>query len=280
MFLPALTKAVHSIAIAGDAFSATVVAGLKSGSVLYCDATGVFWRESYTPPSVTATAINTYVTLGGFYSSGYVVYAGTSGPNGGFARSVDSGATFAQTAFICDDLQTITDLAVSPNYANDGTIYMITKGHSDNSILWRTTNSGKTWDAVLTEGQVITLPSGAPLTVPEFDKVAISPHFASDTTVFICQRGVTPAIWRSTDNGFRFAPLPIQCGTIGTINAWAIVNNMEILVGDSLGNFYKTNKVGFTWRPVVATGLASFSSMALSPAYDNDSDHLGWGQWR
>jgi len=255
MFTPDSTKAIHSIAVAGAAYDATIVAGLTDGGVL----------GSRTPPPGT----NTFVALGGFYSTGYVVYAGTSGINGGFARSVDSGDTFAQTAFICDDLQTITDLAVSPNYANDGTMYMITEGNSGNSILWRTTNSGTTWDAVLTEGQVITL--------PKFDKVAISPLFASDTTVFICESGAAPNIWKSTDNGFHFSPLPAKCGTTGTINSWAIVNNEEILVGDSLGNFYKTTDDRLIWRPAVATGLSSFSSMALSPDYEDDSTILVGG---
>ena len=263
MFIPDSTKAIHSIAIAGEAYDATIVAGLINGNVL---SNG---RASYTPPSVTATASDTCVALGGFYSSGYVVYAGTSGVNGGFARSVDSGDTFAQTAFICDDLQTITDLAVSPNYANDGTMYMITEGNSGNSILWRTTNSGTTWDAVLTEGQVITL--------PKFDKVAISPLFASDTTVFICESGAQPNIWKSTDNGFHFSPLPAKCGTTGTINSWAIVNNEEILVGDSLGNFYKTTDDRLIWSSAAATGLSSFSSMALSPDYEDDNTILAGG---
>jgi len=267
MFILDSTKAIHSIAVAGEAYNATIVAGLINGNVL---SNG---RASYTPPSVTSPAGNACVALGGFYSSGYVVYAGTSGINGGFARSVDSGDSFAQTAFICDDLQTITDLAVSPNYANDGTIYMITKGNSDRQILWRTTNSGATWDAVLTEGQVI----GSTVTLLEFDKVAISPLFASDTTVFICEKGDAPNIWRSTDNGFHFSPLPSKSGTTFTINAWAMVDNREIMVGDSDGNFYKTTDDRLIWRPAVATGLFSFSSMALSPDYEDDSTILAGG---
>jgi len=271
MFFPDPTKAVHSIVAAGEAYNATIVAGLTNGNVL---SNG---RASYTPPSVTSTASNACVALGGFYSSGYVVYAGTSGTNGGFARSIDSGDSFAQTAFICDDLQTITDLAVSPNYAIDSTMYMITEGNSGRSILWRTTDSGETWDAVLTKGQEITLSFGSTVTVPKFDKVAISPRFASDTTVFIRERGNAPDIWRSTDNGFHFSPLPSKSGTTGTINSWAIVNNREILVGDSLGDFYKTANGRLTWSPAVATGLSSFNSMALSPDYDRDSTILAGG---
>ncbi len=278
---------VYSLAAAGEAFGSdlvigeglppatggvftppAVVAGLTDGSVISI-AAGV----AYTPPSASP-AENAVVALGGFHGSGYFVYAGTSGINGGFARSVDSGATFARTAFICDDLQTITDLAVSPIYDKDSTMYMITVGNSGNSILWRTANGGITWDAVLTEGQLI----DTAMTVENFNEVVISPGFASDTTVFVGESGTAPNIWRSTDNGFRFAPLPTKTGTAGTIDSWAIVDNREVRVGDSLGDFYKTTNGGLNWSSPVATGIgASVESMVLSPDYDNDSTILVGG---
>jgi len=274
MFLPSATKAVHTMAIAGEAFSATITAGLTNGNVIYCDATGVYWQTAQVPPSVTATANNTCVALGGFYTTGYAVYAGTSGINGGFARSINSGATFALTAFICDDLLSITDLAVSPIYSKDSTMYMITVGSSGNSILWRTTDGGKTWDAALTATMPITPPSGSATTVGNFDKVALSPRFTSDTTVFVCESGNAPNIWRSTDNGFHFSLLPKKTGTTGSIDSWAIVGSRDVLVGDSAGNFYKTTDGGKSWSQAVATGLANFSSMALSPDYNSDSTIL------
>ncbi len=280
MFIPDATKAVHTMAIAGEAFTATITAGLTNGNVIYCDATGAYWQTAQVPPSVTATANNTCVALGGFYTSGYAVYAGTSGNNSGFARSINSGATFAQSAFICDDLLSVTDLAVSPIYTKDSTMYMITVGSSGNSILWRTTDSGTTWDAVLTAGQVITLPSGSPIIVGNFNKVALSPRFTSDTTVFVRESGNAPNIWRSTDNGFHFSPLPNKTGAAASIDSWAIVGSRDVLVGDSAGNFYKTTDGGKSWNQAVATGLSNFSSMALSPDYKKDttilaSDNIG-----
>jgi len=268
LFAPA---PIYSLAVVGESINATVVAGLTNGSIIH--GIGVAYATAYTPPSADPAA-NTVVALGSFYDRGYVVYAGTSGANGGFARSVDSGETFARTALICDDLQNIIDLAVSPEYAEDSTVYMITEGNSGNSILWRTTDGGTTWDAVLTSSQFITLPSGTSIAVSSFDKVAISPNFASDTTVFICESGVEPSIWRSTDNGFRFSPLRKETGTTGTIDSWAIVDNRTLLVGDSLGNFYKTTNKGTSWT-AVATGIGdSIESMALSPDYDNDDTIL------
>jgi len=274
LFVPAAARAVHSLIIAGETAMNSAIAGLKSGGVLYSDAEGAFWWDSYTPPSVTATASDTCIALGGLGDAGYVVYAGTSGVNSGFARSINGGATFARQSFICDDLQTIADLAVSPNYAEDGTVYMITTGNSGRSVLWRTADGGSTWDAVLTEGQLIS----AVTAVPKFNRVALSPRFATDITVFICQPGAAPAIWRSTDNGFRFAPLPARTGTAGSIDSWAIAGNREVLVGDSLGDFYRTTNGGLTWSLPVATGLAGFSAMELSPDYEDDSTILAGGK--
>jgi len=273
MFAPDPTKAVHSLAVAGEAFNATVIAGLTSGNVMYSDREGLIWQTAHTPPSVTATASNACVALGGLHLSDYIVYTGTSGANGGFARSVDSGDTFVLTAFICDDLLSIIDLAPSPNYSEDGTMYMITVGHSTRPILWRTANGGKIWEAILTAGQVITLSSGSTKTVPDFDKVTISPGFAYDVTIFTCQSDADN-IWRSTDNGFSFSPIRSQTGTAGDIDAWVIVDIETILVGDSTGDFYQTTDNGKKWSDVVATGLANFSSLALSPDYENDTTIL------
>ncbi len=264
---------VHSMAIAGEAANPTIVAGLTNGSVIYTVG-GDFWIPAYPPPSAPPAEV--YVALGGFYSSGYVVYAGSSGENGGLARSVDSGASFSRIALISDDLMTITDLAVSPIYSTDGTVYMLAVGSSDDSMLWRTTNGGSTWDLVLTVGQEMTLPSGQTETAPRFDKVAVSPKFSSDATVFI-RDSDTGTIWRSVDNGFRFWPLSEAPPTAGSIGSWAIVGNKKVLVGDSSGNFYKTTNGGLVWSYAVATGLSSFSSMVLSPDYDSDSTILAGG---
>jgi photosystem II stability/assembly factor-like uncharacterized protein len=267
---------VHSMAIAGEASNPTIVAGLTNGSVIYSIG-GDSWIPAYPPPS--APPADVYVALGGFYSSGYVVYAGTSGETGGLARSVDSGASFTRIGLISDDLLTITDLAVSPIYGEDGTMYMLAIGSSDDSMLWRTTNGGSTWDLVLTVGQEMILPSGETAVAPRFNKVAVSPNFATDSTVFI-RDSETASIWRSVDNGFRFWPLRNNPPTTGTIESWAVVSNKKVFVGDSSGNFYKTNASGLSWSGAVATGLSGFSSMVLSPDYENDqtilvSDHDG-----
>jgi photosystem II stability/assembly factor-like uncharacterized protein len=269
--LAAAGEAAGITMIDGEAFGITLVAGLTNGNVINI-ATGL----AYTPPAAPP-AENACVAIAELHGSAYFVYAGTSGTNSGFARSVDGGATFARIAFIGDDITTISDVAVSPIYSKDSTIYMVTEGSSGRRILWRTTSQGQTWDAVLTSGQLIPLASGKIAIVGNLNKVAISPNFRSDTTVFICESGNAPSIWRTTDNGFRFAPLPSKAGTTGSIDAWIVAGIKKLLIGDSLGNFYTTTSGGLTWSRAVATGLAGFSSMALSPDYESDGTILAGG---
>ena len=273
MTIPDATNAVYTMDIVGDSENTTLVAGLTSGNIFTWSLISGLVGTPSTPPSVTSTTQNAYVSIGELDLPGYSVYVGTSGANSGLARSVDSGDTFAQIAFISDDLTTITDLAVSPNYDYDGTIYMITMGNSNRSILWRTTDFGQTWEVVLTEGQTIRHGNSF-TTVAPFNKVKISPYFAFDTTIFIAESVGAPRIWRSTDNGFHFAPLLSKTGTAGTITSWAIAGQKIVLAGDNTGNFYKTDNAGTTWSTAIASGLANFSSMVLSPDYENDSTIL------
>ncbi|MFC1937964.1 hypothetical protein ACFLWY_05360, partial [Chloroflexota bacterium] len=222
MFVPDPSMAVHSLVAVGEAFDATIVAGLTSGNVMYSDTSGAIWQTAHTPPSVTVTARDACIALGTLQTAAYVVYAGTSGPNSGFARSIDSGDTWSRTTFICDDLLQITDFVLSPNYSNEHTMYMTTEGNSARPILWYTDNSGKTWEAVLTAGQEITLSANRTANVPIFDKVALSRDFAHDTTVFVCD-SAAGEIWRSTDNGFHFSPLVGQPAIAGNVDSWTAV---------------------------------------------------------
>jgi hypothetical protein len=270
--LDAAGNAIDPVMLIGEEYEPTVigpmvVAGMTTGDVFS------FMGGIGSPPPSAPPATNACVALGAFHGSGYYVYAGTSGTNGGFARSTDSGATFARTAFISDNLTEITDIAVSPVYDQDGTTYMITRGDSGNKILWRTTSQGQTWDAVMTQSQQLIDNQGSFVTLADFDNIVISRRFETDASVFIIESGSTPNIWRSTDNGARFSPLRNKA-TAEEIDSLVPVNNKKILVGDSMGNFYRTINGGRTWTGTVATGLSGFRSMVLSPDYDNDETIL------
>ncbi len=271
MLPPDASNAVFSMDIIGDSQTTTLIAGLTSGDVIsWSFLSGLAGRPSTPPAGVTAQ--NACVSIGELDMAGYSVYVGTTGIGSALAKSTDSGDTFSQIAFICDDLEQILDLAISPSYSDDGTIYLISKGSSNRSILWRTTDFGKRWEAVLSEGQIIK--HGDSLTqVSHFSKVEISPYFSLDTTVFIAESINKPRVWRSIDNGFHFSPLS-KTGTSGTISSWVIVGRKVVLVGDSHGNFYRTDNGGTTWKAITSTGLSDFSSLAISPDYENDGTIL------
>lgn len=247
---------------------AAVVAGLTTGGVV-----SISSGLAYTPPG-TATATNACVAVGEFQSSvyAYMVYAGTSGFGGGFARSVDSGANFARTGLMCDEIAGVEALAVSPVYDDDSTVYMITRRTSGVTLLWRTTDAGDTWEVILAEGQLISDTGGDTALVSSLESVALSPRFGTDTTVFVLESGTEPDIWRSTDYGVQFWPLETPA-TGDEVDVWEVTGLKEIMVGDSLGYFYTTTNGGLTWRRS-DTGASGFSDMTLSPDYEDDETIL------
>jgi photosystem II stability/assembly factor-like uncharacterized protein len=79
----------------------------------------------------------------------------------------------------------INDVAVSPDFANDQTVFAITRGN-----LVRSTDGAERW---------LRLSQGLGNTIPM--RVAISPAFAHDRTVFVASR---QGVFRSTDGGLRW----------------------------------------------------------------------------
>jgi photosystem II stability/assembly factor-like uncharacterized protein len=80
----------------------------------------------------------------------------------------------------------VAALAMSPNYANDRTVFAGLRGHG----VYRSIDSGETWQAIGLSDQVII-------------DLAISPNYAADRTLFAAA-GLSPAgfnVYRSTDGG-------------------------------------------------------------------------------
>jgi hypothetical protein len=250
---------------------AAVVAGLATGGVI-----SITSGLAYTPPG-TANTTDTCVAIGQFQSTAYTytVYAGTSGYGGGFARSVDSGANFARTGLMCEEVAAVEGLAVSPVYDNDDTLFLITRRSSGQTMLWRTNDRGDSWEAVLSEGQLISDTDGDTGLVSRLGEVKLSPRFSADTAVFILETGTEPDIWRSEDSGTRFWTLKTPA-TTEEVDVWAVDGLKEILVGDDTGDFFRSTNSGLTWQ-VTATGAGGFRDLELSPDYDADETILAVG---
>jgi len=174
----------------------------------------------------------------------------------------------------------IIDLAPSPDYSWDNTLFILTwdGAHS----LWRSLNSGTGWERVFSS----TLPN-----VDSIDKVKLSPNYSSSRVVFIAGTGGgNPAIWKSTDNGQTFTQQTTSDPATGapfTIDTWAVVNDTTFFVGSfdgSNGLVYSTTNSGATYTTGAEAGSQSLNSIVLSPDYEQDETILvgnnnGWVYW-
>jgi hypothetical protein len=183
-------------------------------------------------------------------------------------------ANWNQISLIDTDVTDIIDLAPSPRYSQDYTLFMLTFGGEHS--LWRSLNGGVSWEGVYTSA----LPD-----VDQIDRVELPPQYGGNSrVVFIAgSSNGNPAIWKSTDNGQSFtrqiAPSPID--------TWAVVDDTTLFIGSydgSNGLVYRTTTSGSTYPEGIVAGNQSLNSIVLSPNYNEDKTILvgnkdGWVYW-
>ena len=179
-------------------------------------------------------------------------------------------------------ISSIIDLALSPNYSQDNTLFMLTWGGEHS--LWRSLNGGAIWETVCSS----TLPD-----VDLIDMVELPPQYGNGSqVVFIAgSSNGNPAIWKSMDNGQNFdQPRLTQDPTTGatlTIDIWTVVNDNTLFIGSydgSNGLVYHTTNSGLSYSTGAVVGDQSLYSIVLSPDYEQDETILvgntnGWVYW-
>ncbi len=264
---------VAALAITDNASSANLLAGTAGSAQIYFSTDGGSnWAGSTKEPTGDS---KTYVLMAADFADSGRAYAATSGTESAFSYSTDGGVTWNQLSLIDTKISKngIIDLALSPNYSQDNTLFMLTLG-SEHS-LWRSLNGGARWERVFTS----TLAD-----VGSINLVELSPQYGNDSQV-VFLAGISnsnPAIWKSTDDGQNFirqsAPFPIDI--------WAVVNDNTLFVGsfdaiNDLGLVYHTTDSGLTYSTPAVAGSQFLNSIALSPNYEQDKTILvgnsnGW----
>ncbi|MCJ7763785.1 MAG: hypothetical protein MUO90_01300, partial [Dehalococcoidales bacterium] len=198
-------------------------------------------------------------------------YAATSGAGSALSVTLDGGVTWNQLGLVDTRIDSIIDLALSPEYGQDDTLFMLTWG--DGFSLWRSLDGGSLWQRVF---------SSALDGVESVDFVGLSPQYGSDgQVVFLAGSGDgDPAVWKSADNGRSFtcreAPL--------AIDKWAVVDDNTLFIAgyDGVnGIICRTSNSGLSYSSGTVAGGQSLSSIALSLEYDRDGTILvgnsnGW----
>ncbi|MFC1874048.1 hypothetical protein ACFLYX_01965, partial [Chloroflexota bacterium] len=117
-------------------------------------------------------------------------------------------------------------MAISPDYHQDNTLSTLTfdEEHSEHS-LWRSLNSGTTWERVFTS----TLANA-----DSFTLVELSPQYVSNSRVVFLAgaSGGNSIVWKSSNNGGTFT----QCGAPFPIDIWRIVNDDILFLGSYDGS--------------------------------------------
>jgi len=191
--LNAGTDIISLDVVGGNGSIIQLLAGAAGSAQTYLSTDGgSSWVEGAKQPTGDS---KTYVVMApGFTNSGKA-YAATSGTESAFSYTTDGSTSWNQLSLIDTEISNIVDLAPSPNYSQDNTLFMLTSG-SEHS-LWRSLNSSSAWERVFTTTLV---------DVDSINLVKLSPQYGNASqAVFLA--GVSngdPAIWKSADNGQNF----------------------------------------------------------------------------
>ncbi len=257
-----------SLAISGNSGAAKLLAGSAGTTQIYfSEDAGVTWSSSLKPPSGDAS---TEVLMAADIADSGVAYAITSGAESAFSVSRDQGNTWNQTGLIDTRISTILDLAVSPDYALDNTLFLLTADIQNS--LWYTSDQGLSWERIYCT---------APSQPERINLVLLSPQYPSNGTLFLAGTGGgNPFIWKSENSGQSFsrtASVDPATGVPVNIDAWTITSGNVLFVGNFDGDrslVYQTGPNSLSYVDKGVAGRQIISSLALSPNYNNDHSIL------
>ncbi|MBA7615448.1 hypothetical protein ES703_22729 [subsurface metagenome] len=265
---------VTGLAISGNTTAVSLLAGAASSTQVYISTdSGINWTRSTKAPTGQS---ETYPLMAADFTSSGIACAATAGTESAFSCTIDGGVTWNQVGLIDTRISDngIIDLAVSPDYVQDNTLFMLTFDgvHTEHS-LWRSLNGGVRWERVF---------AGALANVDSLSLVELSPGYGDGSKVvfLVGTSNGSPAIWKSADNGqtflYRSAP--------SSVDILTVVNDNTLFIGSyngSNGLVYSTANSGFLYSTGLVVGSQPLKSIALSPNYEQDETILigntnGW----
>ncbi len=270
----ALDADIISLDLAGNLGNTYLLAGAQgTAEVWYSTDDGDSWDIATKAPSGGGS---TCVVMADDFAESGKAYAATSGNDSALSYTADGGITWNQSSLIDTAINTILDLAISPHYSQDDTLFMLTWGGEHS--LWRSLSDGARWERVFTSS----LPN-----VDSLSMVELSPRYGNGSeAVFLAGTSDgDSAIWKSSDKGQSFK----RRSASFSIDTWAVVDDNTLFVGcfdaiNNLGLVYKTANSGKTYSAPAEVGSQSLNSIACSPDYEQDKTILvgntnGWVYW-
>jgi len=268
---------INGLAAGGNTAAVCLLAGAANGTHVYMSTdSGLNWVRSRKEPTGQS---GTGVLMAPDFTSSGIAYAVTTGQESALARTTDGGDSWNQIGLIDTRISEngIIGLAVSPDYGQDNTLFLLTfDGEHLEHSLWRSRNGGASWERVFTSSLA---------EADSINRIELSPEYGGGSkAVFMAgTSGGDSVIWKSADNGQTFrrrgAPFPID--------VWRVVDNDTLLLGSydgSNGLVYRTTNSGLSYSVGMAAGNQPLHSMVLSPQYEQDETILvgnanGWVYW-
>jgi photosystem II stability/assembly factor-like uncharacterized protein len=262
---------IISLDLVSESGNLQLLAGENADAeVWYSIDDGDSWDSTQKAPSGSGP---TYVVMSDDFADSGKAYAATSGSESAFSYTTDGGITWNQIGLIDTEISFIMDLAISPVFSYDDTLFMLTWGGEHS--LWRSLDDGASWERVFTS---------ALANVDSLSMVELSPRYNDSQVVFLAgTSNGNPAIWKSSDNGQSFDSLRT---TPPPADTWAVTSNTSLFIGShdsGDGLVYQTTNSGLNYSSAVV-GSQPPSSIVLSPDYNEDETILvgnsnGWVYW-
>jgi len=135
---------ISSIAVCGGGESTLILCGAgASGQVYTSDDGGRNWEASRMPPAGEG---GTQVLMSADCPTTGRAFAATGGLDSAISMTKDSGFTRYPAGLMDTRIESIIDLAISPDYDRDATLYLLTWGGGFN--LWRGIGATPRWQRV------------------------------------------------------------------------------------------------------------------------------------
>jgi photosystem II stability/assembly factor-like uncharacterized protein len=234
----------------------TVLAANSAGNLLQSTDGGLSWIPRGNPAA--AVIYDMAIAPGGARE----VFLATSRP--GVFYSADGANTFTSLLGTLP-AEAVNNVAVSPNYATDQTVFCTTPTHS----VYKSTNAGSSWTLIPT-GAAIT---GQTSLVTEFSELQVSKTFATDGAVFL---SAFDGLFVSTAGGSSWAQRQTRVGEITQLafSTNFAVDRRIMASNYAEGGLYSSADAAATWTRTWDGWLHPGNSLS-SFAIDFVRNHVG-----
>jgi photosystem II stability/assembly factor-like uncharacterized protein len=209
------------------------------------------WQSMPGPTGISVADI----VLSPAYPTPQTLFAGLRGR--GVYRSDDGAYSWQATG---SGNWVVSDLAISPDFANDETLFALTGQFPTGFTVQRSVDGAESWQPASSSGSILAA-----------RRLAISPNFANDQLIYLIT-GTPNLTYVSTDGGSTFAAAvdwfaSHQVNELLFSPVFASDLTMFALVAND--GIYRSVDAGSSWQPVETS--RSYSALAVSPNYAVDT---------